>query len=331
MTEVKPSVLITGANGFIGARLCNRFLLEGFRVVAGVRASSDLSALESFNLDYRKGDLTDAASLSEMATGVDYIVHNAGIVKAKERETFFRINEGGTRSLMEAVYRSNPGVRKVAVMSSLAGVGPSKEGRPVTESDPPHPVTTYGESKIAGEKAALEYADRLPVVALRPPGVYGPGDREIFDFFKAVHGRIRPKIGDGRRRLQLVHVDDLVRGVFLAVTTETPSGEAYFVAEKDSYAMGELVDILVKVIGRKAYSLPLPASVFRAVATVSETVFKAVGATPMLTREKAGELLGWWEVSTDKAARDFGFRSEIAFERGARETYEWYLRKGWLR
>ena len=67
------------------------------------------------------------------------------------------------------------------------------------------------------------------------------------------------------------------------------------------------------------------------VATVSEVAFKMVGATPMLTREKARELLSSWEVSTEKAWRTFGFESEITFEQGARGTFDWYRREGWLK
>ena len=75
----------------------------------------------------------------------------------------------------------------------------------------------------------------------------------------------------------------------------------------------------------------MPGPVFRMVARVSDVVSRAVGAVPMLTPEKANELLASWEVATQKARTDIAFESQIPFEQGARETYEWYRRKGWLK
>ncbi len=331
MSDVKPSILITGANGFVGARLCHHFLKEGFAVIAGVRKTSDLTSLESLNVQYRYGDVTQPDTLPEMVSGVDYIVHNAGITKAKSRQTFFDINEDGTASLFKAIAQYNASVKKVIYISSLAAAGPSKKGVPLIEDCAPHPITTYGRSKLAGEQVALAFSGRIPVVSIRPPGVYGPGDKEIFSFFEAIHKGIRPLLGDLNRRLNLVHVDDLAHGVFLAVTKDTRSGAIYFIAEKESYSMAQLVSLLQEACGRKGFPLRLPAPLFRAVAAISELTFKVVRATPMLTREKAAELLDWWEISTEKARRELGFESRIPFAQGARETYDWYLRMEWLK
>jgi nucleoside-diphosphate-sugar epimerase len=331
MPSGKPSVLITGANGFVGSRLCRKFLDEGFHVVAGVRKTADLSLLDGLELEYRYGDVTQPETLGEMVTGIDYVIHNAGLVKAKHKGTFFKVNTGGTKSLFEAIAKYNPQVKKTVYISSLAAAGPSVGDKPLTEEDQTHPITSYGQSKLAGEGVVLSFAGKFNVLTIRPPGIYGPGDKEILSFFEVVNKRIKPFIGSPKRRLQLVHVDDLCRAVFLAVTTETKSGEIYFVAENRSYSMHELIALLEKGCGKKALPLRFPSSVFKAIAVVSELAFKLVGATPMLTREKAKELLTSWEVSTAKAKRDFGFESLIPFEQGAKETYQWYRQKGWLK
>jgi dihydroflavonol-4-reductase len=146
MSELKETVLITGANGFVGSRLCALLIDQGFHVIAQVRRTSDLTLLRDLQLEYRYGDITEPRTLPEMVQGVDYIVHNAGLIKSKRRQTFFDVNEGGTRSLMEAIEKHNPQVRRVVQISSVAAAGPSIPGSPVKESDPPHPITTYGES-----------------------------------------------------------------------------------------------------------------------------------------------------------------------------------------
>ena len=125
MSSEKPSVLITGANGFVGSRLCRTLLDEGFEVIAGVRKTADLTLLEGLDVAYRHGDVCRPETLPEMVTGVDYVVHNAGIVKAKKVQRFFEVNEVGTKSLFEAIAKHNPNVKKVIYVSSLAAAGAS--------------------------------------------------------------------------------------------------------------------------------------------------------------------------------------------------------------
>jgi len=112
MNQSDKSILITGANGFVGARLCRKFIDSGFHVIAGVRKTADLSMLEGLELEYRYGDVTSAESLIDMVKEVDYVIHNAGVVKAKKKQKFYDVNEKGTANLFEAISRYNPNVKK---------------------------------------------------------------------------------------------------------------------------------------------------------------------------------------------------------------------------
>ncbi len=330
MSESRPSVLITGANGFVGARLCRTFVAAGFDVFAGVRKTADLCALDGLAVTFRHGDIMCLDGLGRVVEEVDYVVHNAGIVKAKSEAAFMAVNVDGVRNVCEAVAAHNLSVKRMVLMSSLAAGGPSVDGRPVREEDTPHPVTTYGRSKLAGEQVAMSFADRLPLVILRPSGVYGPGDREVFSFFESLNRHIRPYIGDSSRKLQLVHVDDLCRAVLAACKRDIPSGRIYHIAEPRAYSLREMISILQKACGRWAVPLHVPSGVFRLIAAISEGVLRLVGATPMLTREKAGELLAEWEVDVTRAEKELGFVAQIPFEQGAAETFAWYRREGWL-
>ncbi len=324
------TVLITGANGFIGSRLCLTFLRQGFKVIAGIRENCDRRLLDGLAVQYRYGDVTDPASLPAMVADVDVVIHNAGVVKAKNREGFFRVNGQGTANLLAAVAQHNPNVTRVVYVSSQAVGGPSINGRPVAELDTPHPVTTYGESKRAGEEATIAYKDQLNVVIVRPTGVYGPGDKEVLSFFQIANRRLRVYFGDITRKVQMVHVDDLCRGILTAATKESRSGSIYHIAEKQAYTIKELVDIMQAAVGKKAMTLNVSASLFRSIAAISERTARLFGATPMLTVEKCNELLDSWEVDVRKAKDELGFESAIPFAQGASETYSWYKENGWL-
>lgn len=331
MENSAKTILITGANGFVGSRLCARFANAGYQVFAGVRQTADLTLLDGVKVEYRYGDVTHRDSLPQMVAGVNNIIHNAGIVKAKAPDRFFHVNVKGTTNLLEAVAANNPGVSKIIYISSLAAIGPSYDGRPLIESDYPRPVSIYGKSKLAGEQAALSFADRLNVIAIRPPGIYGPGDTEIFSLFQTAHFHLKPMIGHQKRKLHLVHVDDLCRGIQLALEGETSTGEAYFVGENRAYSMTELAELLRVAVGRSAIGVPIPAPIFRLIAAVTETVMKLTGGIPMLTRDKAEELLCSFQMDCSKAKETFGFESEIGLAEGLASTYRWYLNKGWLK
>jgi len=327
--DAKGSVLITGANGFVGSRLCQRLIDDGYSVIAGVREGCDATLIYDLDIKYRFGDITNPETLDKMTADVDYIVHNAGLTKTSNYDNFFLVNHVGTENLLNAA-KKNGSLKKFILISSLAAVGPSKRGFPLDESASPHPLTAYGRSKLKGEEVVLKVADQVNSVILRPPAIYGPNDKEAFAFFETLNNRIKPYLGDLRRKIQMVHVDDLTLGVSKALEAKTNSGSVYFIAEKESNSYYQLVRALRKAVGRVALPIYFPGWGLKIIAFFSESIMKMFGKSPMFTVEKANEILANWEVSVDKARDELGFESQIDFQTGAKETVWWYREEGWL-
>jgi len=322
-------ILITGANGFVGSRLCRRFLENDYDVIAGVREGCDGTMLEDLDLKYRFGDITEPETLPDMLNGIDVVIHNAGLVKTDRIARFYEVNHQGTINMLKAALE-NGAVKKFILISSLAAAGPSQPGRPIDESTEPHPITEYGRSKLAAEKEVLGLGAKLNTVIIRPPGVYGPGDKETLAFFQALNNRIRPYVGRLSRRIQLVHVDDLTSGILHAVERDTKPGSIYFIAEDTAYTFYSLIGHLRKAVGRMAFPIYVPGWLMRMIAYVFEKITKSMGKSPMFTVEKANEILSDWEISVKKAEDEIGYKSEIPFSQGAKETVKWYRREVWL-
>ncbi len=184
------TALVTGATGFIGSHLVDELLAQGWRVRALVRPTSNLQWLPEDRVEIITGSLLDPACLKACLEGVTAVFHVAGAYRARSLDAYRKVNVEPARlilqtltALAEAGGRSRSDTRFIFV-SSFAACGPSPDGTPLTEKDPCRPVSTYGQSKAEAEKIILSFQDRVPVTVVRPPGVYGPRDKNFLVVFK---------------------------------------------------------------------------------------------------------------------------------------------------
>jgi nucleoside-diphosphate-sugar epimerase len=327
--EIK-TVLVTGANGFIGSRLCRLLAASGYDIRILCRETSDLSLLKDIPYSKFIGDVTQPESLSAAVSGVDYIIHSAGLIKAKNAKAFFRVNQHGTLALLNAVKNNNLGLKKFVLVSSVAAAGPAA-GTPRKEEDPPQPLTTYGRSKLAGEEALTAFYDLFPITIIRPPAVYGPGDKAILTLFDTVNKGFKPYMAGGRNLVQMVYVDDLILAIKIAMESDRSSGEAYFIAETEAHTVREMMDIMGTQLGKKGLGIYIPLWLLNIIAFVSETFFKLIGRAPLFSREKVRELTADWALDVSKARDQLEFETAVDFRTGAQNTIEWYRREGWLK
>jgi dihydroflavonol-4-reductase len=323
--------LVTGANGFVGSHLCQNLLANGYHVRALVRATSNLQFIENLDLELVYGDITDPLSLPPAVSGVDYIFHPAGLVRASNREAFFKVNVTGTRNLIKAVIEKNPYLKRFVHISSQAAAGPSDSLTPISENNVPRPISAYGESKLSSEYDLMEEGDRLLSTIIRPPAVYGSRDIDIYKFYRIVKLGINPRLGAEPHYVSLVHVTDLVECIRMAAENDNALGQIFFAANQDFYEIDYLIGIMAESMNKKTVDIVLPVGLAKCLAFTVEKLYGILNKVPPLSRDKLNELTQkYWICSSEKAANLIGWKASISVKQGIEETYKWYKEKRWL-
>ncbi len=326
-------ILVTGASGFVGGFLIEECLKRNLEVYAGIRKTSKRTYLQDSRIKFFEVDFPDVEGMSKRLAKAqfDYIIHNAGVVAAPKKETYFQVNTEYTKRFVEAIEASKI-PEKFTYISSIAASGPASA---VDKSDflkveqAPAPITTYGRSKLQSE-LFLKEESNLPWLIFRPTVVYGPREQDLFTFFKLLNRHFEPGIGFQKQDLTFVFIKDLAR-LLVNATLSTESQKTYFVSDGDYYGTKDLGRLAKQFLNKKTFKLTVPTPLAKIVAAVSEIVAKTGGRYPTFNLEKVAELTAQnWKCDIEPLKRDFNFRAEYNLEQGLKETIGWYKENGWL-
>jgi len=325
-------VLVTGASGFLGSHIAEGLAAAGHQVRVLVRRTSSREFLQGFAHEEAIGDVTAPEVLRDAVSGVDAVVHAAGLVKARREAEFVAVNRLGTANLLSAIDAAAPGLKRFVYISSLAAEGPSEDGRPRPAGAAPRPLTAYGRTKLAGEELtrAARVADRA--VIFRMPVIYGPRDPALLPFFRLARRRVAPLLMGGRNRISIVYVEDAARAVAEATTAEAAvAGKTYYPEDGHVYSWRDLLSAVEEAVGRRAVRISAPRWAFSAAALASEAFGRIAARAVPLTREKVREMAQpYWVCSHESLQRDLGWSPRVAIREGTKTTGEWYRARGWL-
>ena len=318
MRPDSPLAAVTGATGFIGRHLVAELQRAGWRVRLLLRREPDVAEWRDLPPpQVVAGALDDVAALERLVEGADAVIHLAGLIKAPRRRDFLAVNRDGAAAMAGATERVAPGARFLLI-SSLAAREPQ--------------LSDYAASKRAGEDAVLEILGQRATV-LRPPVVYGPGDRETLVFFQLAGRKLVPLLGSAGSRAAMIHVADLVR-LMVALAGEPGRGAEARSATDDrpqGYTWEELLRTAAREVGNPAPRfMRAPALLLSGVALVGDLA-KALGSSSMISSQKLRELRHRdWGVAPAERATAPGWAAQFDLESGFADAVAWYRRAGWL-
>lgn len=328
---MKQRVLITGASGFVGYHIIEQALQNNLDVYAAIRKGSNIEHLKHLNIQYIYLNYTDISSLKNQlqANQYHYIIHAAGVTRARSQNEYDTINAGYTHNLALAALDSGINLKKLVLISSLAALGPLNTLTGIiTEHTAPAPLTAYGKSKLLAEEN-LKAISALNFTILRPTGVYGPRDRDIFIFFKHLVNGIEPYIGNLQQKLSLIYVTDLAQAAIKALYAGDK--KTYNLCDGNFYNRYELGNITKEVLNLKTLKLHLPINMVKAIAALSEKWCYLNHKASVLNTEKLKELMAVnWHCDIEQAKAELGFYPQYNLQAGVTETLKWYKANKWL-
>jgi nucleoside-diphosphate-sugar epimerase len=323
-------ILVTGGTGFIGGHLVERLVAaQRCPVRCLVRRPATAGNLPR-GVELAHGDLESGAGLTEALRGVDTVIHLAGVTKARTAADYDRGNAVATANLLRAA----GDVARLVHVSSLAAAGPSTADRPLTEADEPRPVSHYGRSKLAGEEAVRNSPLRGRTVIVRPPVVYGPRDRDVYQVIRTVARGWMAQIGTAPRRFSHVYVGDLVDGLIAAADRASAGagGRIFYLANSAPVSWEEFGSLAARLMGRKLRTVAIPESAAYVLGLCAEWWTRLSRKPGILSRDKVREACcAGWVCDPGRARRELGFCASTGLEDGLRRTLDWYKEAGWLK
>ncbi|MFT4255120.1 MAG: NAD-dependent epimerase/dehydratase family protein [Caulobacter sp.] len=304
-------VAVTGATGFLGQHLVRALAEAGYVPRILSRRDPVSPFWRGIEPQVVLGDLGNAQALKRLCDGAGAVIHAAGLIKAASRAGFDKINVTGAVAVAEAARRA--GARLVAV-SSLAAREPE--------------LSDYAASKRAGEEAVLA---ALPsALIIRPPAIYGPGDRETLGLFAAAQSsRILPVLSPASR-VAMIHVHDAAAQILDLLESGRSGLASICDGRPDGYAWSEIMTAAATAVGAPPPRLlRIPDAVIHAAGTIADLASGISKQPSVFGSGKARELShADWAFLTDPSLASSPSRHDVAA--GFGDTVRWYRSRRWL-
>ncbi len=311
------SVLVTGANGFVGKPLCEALFEQGQAVRAAVRgANRQVEHCETVAV----GELNGQTDWTNALPGVKVVIHLAARVHVMNDTStdalaeFRRVNVEGTLHLARQAVKV--GVQRFIFISSIKVNGEGTLlGHPYTTEDLPAPVDPYGISKREAEDGLSQLAidTGLEVVIIRPPLIYGPGVKANFlSMIRLLDKGVPLPLGAIRNQRSLVALDNLIDLIITCIHHPVAANQTFLVADGEDISTPELLKRTATALGKKAWLLPIP------------DFLLALGATLIGKQAMAQRLCGSLQIDISKTCTLLDWKPPVKVDEALHKTAHFY-------
>lgn len=341
-------IAVTGGTGFLGSHLL-RLLAEagaetGVEITCITRSSSRTASLPP-QVRITPADLATGHGLDVALRDQDAVIHMAALLFGINWQDYIRGNALAAQHLGLALAREicRPGssLRRVVLVSSLAATGPSASSPGVNDLTAPAPISAYGWSKFMAEQTLARHLEPLAasghaglLVTLRPPIIYGSGDKGLLPYFQSARTGLVVTPGLGRLfPVSAIHAHDMAQAIVCALRPEALG--VYHCNDGAEHDMATLGRMMAEIQGRSARVLTMPLPIMAAAASlcglVAPLALRFTGRVPSWNPDKYLEAkqVGWL-CDGSRLARELDFAPVVPLRDGLREAVEGYRERGWL-
>jgi nucleoside-diphosphate-sugar epimerase len=325
-------VLVTGGTGFTGSHLTRRLVQKGHQVVViDNQPGLFFEELRGIGAQILIGSVTDRRLVESAAKGCQVVHHVAAAFRKVNlpRRAYWDVNVVGARNVLAAALRH--GVTKVVYCSTCGVHGDVKQGY-ADEETPVAPEDYYQFTKYEAERVVQEFVNKgLRAVILRPAAIYGPGDPErFFKLFKMVKKGRFMMFGSGEVHYHPLYIDNLIDAFELAARSTKSSGEAYLIADEESFTLNQMVSAIAQALGVDLTVHYYPFWPLWAAAVACEILYKPLSMDPPLFRRRVDWFRQHRAFSIAKAKRELGYEPKVGWKEGLAKTAQWYRSHGYL-
>jgi len=327
-------VLITGGSGFIGRKIIERLSkTKDLELSCLSRDANKVRGLEAMGVRIYEGDITKPDSLKHAVQAKDVIIHCAALMSNYDmegRETFYNVNAKGTKNLLETC---DAAVLKQFIHISTAGVyGPTGTEPVNEEAEYGNVLSSYEWSKKEAENVILKYAAtrNIPYTILRPSQVYGSG--MYYGWTQTMRSIKNGRMlipGDGRARIHLLHINDLVDAVTLVINNHAAINKIYNITGPEAVPLRNVFNVIAGILGASApKKIPYMPVYFASLFLGLLPYYMKNEQLKLLTPHRVRFFAGNHVYDISKAKRELNFRPSVGLKDGFREMISWSEKTG---
>ncbi len=307
------SVLVTGASGRLGRRLCAELLESGIEVRGLVSRHEQMNLLVPGTVPF-VADIVDESALRKACEGIDHVYHFAAIVsqKSKSPAEIIRVNSRGTLSVLSAMESEK--VHKLIFPSSVDVYG-IKRKEVLTEESSVHPTDMYGHSKMIAERQIENFGKSIDYTIFRTAAIYGPGfESSFFKVFKMIKDGKLYIVGNGENNMALVHINDVIKAMALAA--EKPASGIYNLSDGKAYTQNKLVSMAARLL-----NVPVPSK------HVSAIMAKMFAGAAGINADEMRFITANRIIDITRIKKELGFIPRAIMEKSAAELVDMFMLK----